>query len=164
VIPLIIAGIGTGLSLWGGLKQSAALKRAGKLEEARQNFNADVYDLLATDAAGRGFEGASRQRAGTRGLIGTARAGYAGQNVDVNVGSAIDVQADAAFHGELDAQRILQDSEREAWGYRVQAYDRRLAGRVARETGQSQGNAAMFGAVGSTLTSAGSIAAQKWGW
>jgi hypothetical protein len=153
----VLAGIGLGISAIGGMKQAAALKRAGRYEGERLEFNAQISDLLATDAVGRGFESASRQRALTRGVIGTQRAGFAGQNVDVNVGSAVDVQADAAFLGELDAQRLLQDSEREAWGYQVQAFDRRMAAKVARETGQSQGNAVMFGTAGSTLTGAGSL-------
>jgi hypothetical protein len=161
-VGLIVAGIGLGMQFFGGLKQGAALKRAGKYEAERLNFNADVNELLAVDAAGRGFESASRQRALTRGVVGSQRAAFAGQNVDVGVGSAIDVQADAAFLGELDAQQILRDSEKEAWGYRVAAADRRQAAKVAKETGQSQGNAAIFGATGSTLIGAGSLLAQKY--
>ena len=118
--------------------------------------------MQARDALGRGAEAASRQRAVTRGVIGTQRAGYAGQNVDVGVGSAIDVQADAALLGELDAQTLIQNAEREAWGYKVEGADRRMAADVARKGGAAQASAITWGAAGSTLTGASSLLLQRY--
>jgi hypothetical protein len=150
--PLIIQGVGLGLQFLGGLFSGRAAKQAGQAEAERQNFNAQIADLQADDALQRGVDLASRQRMLTRQVVGTQRAGYGGQNVDVGVGSAVDVQADAALLGELDAKQIQFDAEREAWGYRVAAADRRLAAEVARKTGNAQGNAAYFGAAGTLLT------------
>lgn len=160
--PLIVAGVGAGLKFLGGIIAGKGAKEAGRLEQQRQYFNADIADLQADDALQRGVDAVSRQRAAARQIIGTQRAGYSGQNVDVHVGSAVDVAADAALLGELDAQTIQHNAEREAWGYRVQAVDRRMAGDVARQSGNSQGNAAYFGAAG-TLISEGSLLADKYG-
>jgi hypothetical protein len=162
VFPLILLGAGAALKFIGGIISGKGAKEAGRLEQERLNFNADIADLQAADAEQRGVEAVSNQRAATRQVIGTQRAGYAAQNVDVHVGSAVDVAADAALLGELDAQTIQRNAEREAWGYRAQAVDRRMAGNVARQSGNSQGNAAYFGAAG-TLISDASLLADKYG-
>jgi hypothetical protein len=154
---------GAAVKFLGGIFQGRAAKRAGKAEGERLDFNADVSELQAADALGRGYEATSRQRSLTRQVIGQQRAGFAGQNVDVTVGSAVDVQADAALLGELDAQQIQQNAEREAWGYQVGALDQRFAAENARKNGNAAGNAAYFGAVGTLMTDT-ALMADKYGW
>lgn len=160
--PLIIAGVGAGLQFLGGIIAGRGAKNTGKLEHERLNFNAAIADLQAADAEQRGVDAAGKQRATTRQVIGTQRAGYAAQNVDIHVGSAVDVAADAALLGELDAQTIQRNAEREAWGYRAQAENLRMAGEVARQSGNSQGNAAYVGAAGTLMTNA-TLLADKYG-
>lgn len=146
----------------GGIIAGRGAKKAGQMEQARQHYNSQIALLQAEDAEQRGAQAVSEQRMQTRQLIGTQRAGYSGQNVDVNVGSAVDVQADAAMLGELDAQKIAANAEREAWGYRVEAVDRYMAGNIARQGGNSAGNAAYFNAAGSFMTDVG-LAVEKYG-
>jgi hypothetical protein len=68
-------------------------------------------------------------------MVGTQRAGFAAGNIDVGSGSAVDVQADTAFMGELDALQIRTNAAREAWGYSVEADDMRKRAVIARKTG-----------------------------
>lgn len=154
---------GSLFKFFGGLFAGQGAKRAGRMEADRLNFNAEIAELQAQDAEQRGVDAAGKQRAVTRQVIGTQRAGFAAQNVDVNVGSAIDVQADAALLGELDARTIEHNAAREAWGYRATAIDRRLAANVAKQTGQAQGNAAIVGAAGTLISDVG-LLADKYGW
>jgi hypothetical protein len=158
-----LGAAGLGMQAFGGIMAGRAAKRAGKAEAERLEYNADIADLQAADALQRGVDAAGKQRAVTRQVIGTQRAGFAGQNVDVNVGSAVDVQADAALLGEHDAQQITANAEREAWGYRVEAVDRRLAARNARQNGNAAGNAAYFQTAGTLMTGTG-LLAEKYGW
>jgi hypothetical protein len=160
--PLIILGAGLAIDAIGKWKSGAAAKKAGQAEAARLEYNALIADLQADDALGRGADAVSKQRAVTRGVIGTQRAGFSGQNVDVNVGSAIDVQADAALLGEIDAQTLMHNAEREAWGYQAEALDLRIAADTARRTGAAQQSAARWGAVGSTLIGSGNLLLQKY--
>jgi hypothetical protein len=125
-------------------KAADAQERAGEIagqaadaQAAQFEYNAEVADLQAQDALDRGADEESRFRSSVRGLIGSQRAAAAGNNVDVHVGSAVDVQADAAYLGELDAQQIKANAQRAAWGYREQAADLRMGAEVARRGGNA---------------------------
>src|SRR5688500_10743213 len=124
---LIPAGIGTGISAvsqWraGGAEAEAgqAQQRAAESQAALADYNAAIADLQAKDAVERGAIEAGKFRARTRGLIGEQVAGFAAGNIDVGFGSAVDVQAGAAFAGELDALPGRTDASREAWGCQVE--------------------------------------------
>jgi hypothetical protein len=95
---------------------AAGQVRAGNAAGELADYNAAVLDQRAIDARARGQEDESRFRSRIRQLIGSQRAGYAGQNVDVGTGSAADVQADTAYLGELDALQLRANAVREAWG------------------------------------------------
>lgn len=150
----------------GELEQEAAEDQAGLFE-----FNAAVAEAQAADAIVRGQEERSRFRAGVKALIGSQRANYAGSNVDVGVGSALDVQADAALLGELDEITIANNAAREAWGFTVEAEDHRRraqitrkTGRYAAEAGRINAGSIKIGAVGNILGSGTSLLAARYGW
>lgn len=139
---LILGAASMGLQAYGQWKAGKAEKDAGiaqrRAAESQANlseYNAAVADLQAKDALQRGDIEANRFRQRTRVLIGEQRAGYAAGNVDVGYGSAVDVQADAAFLGELDALTVRTNAAREAWGYRVEATDLRKTADIQREEG-----------------------------
>jgi len=159
------------------VRQGKAIKAAGRAEnEAAQeqatltDYNAQIADAQASDAITRGQEEENRYRQGVRTLVGSQRAGFAGQGIDVGVGSAADVQADSAFLGELDALTIRTNAAREAWGFRTQATDLRNRANVIRRTGQfaqaganAQGNAAYFGAAGTAIGGAANLLETRYG-
>lgn len=141
---------GTALSAIGQIKAGNAAKKLG-------DYNAKMAETMAEDALLRGDEDAARFKQGVDVLIGSQRAGFAGQNVDVGVGSAADVQADAAFLGELDAETIRRNARREAFGYRVQAENARLGGQQAQTESR-------FGAANTILGGTTSLLAARYGW
>lgn len=112
-----------------------AQQRAADSQADLSDYNANVADAQAKDAVARGAIEEAHFRAGVRGMVGTQRAGFAAGNIDVGSGSAVDVQADTAFMGELDALQIKTNAAREAWGYSVQAEDLRKRADIARKTG-----------------------------
>jgi len=160
----IISGVGLALDVIGNIKAGNAAARAGESEAQRDEFNAGVADLQAGDAITRGQDEESRFRTQVRGLIGTQRAGFAGQGVDVGSGSAADVQADSAYLGELDAQTIRANAQREAWGYQVEAEDRRKAAAIARAGGKAAQTASRFAAASEAATGTSSLLLTKYSW
>lgn len=157
------------LGAFSTVRQVQGQRKAGKLanEAAQQeaeviDYNAAIADTQAADAITRGQEREQRARAATRGIIGTQRASFAAQGVDVGTGSAADVQADAAFLGELDALTEQTNAAREAWGFKVQATDLRNRADVTRRTGVNQergANAASWGtAIGGAANVIGGVA------
>jgi hypothetical protein len=148
--PLILTGLGAGISAFGK-------KSAGDYEKEISDYNASVADFQAQDALERGAVNESRMRQVTKKTIGGSRASLAAQNVDINApGSAQDVQADIAYIGELDALTIRNNAVREAFGYKVQAYDLRKRGKYAEQTGTMQ-------AAGTLLTAGSSLLLTKYG-
>ena len=161
----------------GGIKQGNAQKKAGEKQQEAANsaaelsdFNAAVADIQATDAIERGAEEESRFRSLVRGSVGAQRASFAAQNIDVGYGSALDVQQDAATLGELDALTIRSNAQREAWGFKVAAYDYRKRGEIQREegvmlaeSGRSMQTASRIGVVSNIVGQTGSLLQQRYG-
>jgi len=172
---LAIAGLA--LQAYGAVKAAKDAKKAGTAQQQAAeseaqiaDYNASVADLQAKDAIERGALAESKFRSQVRGMIGTQRAGIAAGNVDVGYGSAVDVQGDAAYLGELDALTLRTNAAREAWGYNVQAGDLRKRAAIARKTGYYAGQAASANAttaaiqgIGSIALSTGSLLAQRYG-
>jgi predicted transcriptional regulator len=166
-IGLALAGAAT--SVYGQVKAGKAQKKAGEAEQRSaesqaqlSDYNAAVADVQARDEEVRGEIDANRFRSRTRLLIGEQRAGFAAGNVDVSFGSPVDVQADAAFLGEMDALQIRTNAARAAWGIRIQGEDlrkqaeiQRAEGANAATAGKARQTAAFWGA-GSTVLGAGS--------
>jgi hypothetical protein len=149
----IISLAGMAVSAYGQHKAGQAQKKAGEQagvaatqaglraqaaaddQAGIADYNANVADLQAADAVARGTEQENKFRAGVRGIVGGQRASIAASNVDVGFGSAVDVQADAAFLGEQDALQIRTNAAREAWGFQVQGEDLRRRAAVTRKSG-----------------------------
>jgi hypothetical protein len=138
----IVGGVSTLFSAGSQIKAGGQAKKAGELEQQAANaqadlsdWNAKVADLQAEDAIQRGAEEEARLRRGVRQLVGAQRAGFAADGVDVGFGSALDVQADTAEQGELDALTIRTNAAREAWGFKVEAQDLRYQAGIMRRTG-----------------------------
>lgn len=177
VAPLIIAGIGLGVSAVGTWKQGTAAKKAGQAQrrvaESQAellDFNAHVADLQAADAITRGREEEARFRSSASILAGTQIADTAAAGVLVGTGSAADVQVDAKKLLELDALTIQNNAAREAWGLTKQAEDLRRRAEITRRegvnaeaAGRAQQTAARTAAVGGLLTGSGSLLLQRYG-
>jgi len=157
-----------------GKDTGAAQKAAAESQAQLADYNANVATLQAQDAIERGAEDESAFRSQVRGAIGAQRAGIAAANTDVGFGSAVDVQADAAFLGELDSLTLRTNAAREAWGYNVQATDLKKRAEIARKEGVylekaavTQGNAARtagnYGAASSVLGGGSSLFQMAYG-
>lgn len=157
IIPAAVQSFGTILGGVGQVRAGAEQRRIAEVnarsieeiaeinaqlieEGARTNaeiaeYNSRIAEAQAKDAIYRGRETEQRFRVDIRGLIGAQRAGYAGQNVDISGGSALEVQMDTAYQAELDALTLRVNAAREAWGFRVEAENERMQARAIRKLG-----------------------------
>lgn len=69
-------------------------------------------------------------------LIGAQRVSLAAQGIDVNEGTALDIQAGTREMGELDILKILNNASREAWGYAVGVTNAENQANLAEFTGR----------------------------
>lgn len=174
---LALAGAGTAIQATGAIKAGNAAKRAGEAGQRAaddagdlSDFNASVAELQSQDAIARGAEEEQRFRTQVRSAVGAQRVGFAASNIDASYGSALDVQADAATLGELDALTIRGNAAREAWGFKVNAEDSRRRGDISRkegaamvEAGKANQSASRWNAAGTIATGAGSLLQSRYG-
>lgn len=118
-----LLAVSVGMQAISGMQQSSAQKSEGAFQSQQLTANSRIANLQADDAIFRGDRDAKDHKADVKRLIGAQRAAAGAQGIEVNSGSALDVQADAAGEGEIDALTIKNNAFREAWGYRVQASD-----------------------------------------
>lgn len=117
----------------------------GKYLNKVAKVNAGISERAGRDAVKRGDIDADEQRQQTGQLIGAQRAAFAANGVDVNSGSAGQVQNDAAALGELDALTLVNNAAREAYGYQVQAMDQRQQGKLAKYQGKMDAIGSILG-------------------
>ena len=136
--------LGSGLSAYSKI-------RAGSEQQKMFERNAQFADWQAADAVERGRINEKRTRQNTEQVIGAQRTSLASQNVDVNKGSSLDVQGDAAYLGELDALTVRNNAAKEAYGFSVEASDLRQRGKYAKQTSQMEAINTILGGGSSLL-------------
>lgn len=129
-----------------GLSSASAAKQAGDAQSAADLQNAAYSDASANDAIKRGAVEEDQQRLQTAAAIGTQRAGFAANGVDVNSGSAANIQDDTAQLGEFDALTIRNNAAREAWGYRTQSQTLRQSAATAQQSARNNIFGSLLGA------------------
>jgi hypothetical protein len=149
------------LSAVGQLKQAQAARKQGNYVGAIEDQNAKFSEMQADDAIARGYEAAFKRRIETNQLAGTSRAAMAAQGIDVNTGSALDIQENNQRIGELDMVTIKNNAARQAWGYQVEALQHRQQAHLARIGGANLGRNYNYSA-GSTLLTGGAQAYGIW--
>lgn len=141
---------GIGFTAFGTLAEANAQEQAGEGNAAILRRNAALAEISAVDALERGKEDARLHRSKVRQIIGSQRARLAAQGIDIESGSALDVQVSTATVGEYDAITIENNAAREAWGYRNQVSDFQLRADIAEQTGRAD-------RTGTLLTGAGDV-------
>lgn len=116
-----MALIPAAIAVVGGVMQAQNSKQQGDYSSDMLQKNAAFKNKAADETEIVGNTSADWQRVKTKQAIGTQRTALAANGVDVNSGSASQLQDDTAMLGELDALTIQNNAAREAYGYRVQA-------------------------------------------
>lgn len=137
----------TTLTAAGQIQQGRAIGKAGEA-------NARIQEILAADAIARGKADEASQRRKTAAFKGRQAAAFGASGGEINTGSSLEILADTAQIGELDALRIRSNAEREAFGFLSGAAISRFEGSVGRTS-------SFLSAAGTVLGGAGKVSA-KW--
>ena len=160
--------IGMMLNFAGAMAQARGQRHAAASKAAEYEYQAKIDDnnrkvaeWKAADAIARGKKEESSHRIKVAALKGRQRSALAASGVVVDSGSALDILADTAALGELDALTIRSNAEREAYEHKVTASNLTANAGMKR---MGAGNALIAGKIGSMtslLSGAGSVA-NKW--
>lgn len=121
--PATLAIVGTAVATAGtvvaGVNQSNMQRYQAKIAER----NAAIERNAAQDALERGRIEEQRQYRKNAQRLGAQRAAMAANGIEVDFGSALDLQTDTKQVGWEDAQTIRENSMREAKGYEIRAWN-----------------------------------------
>lgn len=120
IVSLVASALGTIAQVQSQRAAAKAAKQRAEYEAAVARNNQIFANRLADDALARGKIAETEQRKRVKQLQAAQRVAAAGQGVVVDEGSALDLTADTAALGELDALTIRNNAEREALGFRTQ--------------------------------------------
>ena len=112
---------GTVLSAVGAYNQSQAAKDKAAFDSAVSRNNQIIAERKAVDIGKRGKLAEQQQKLKTRQLQARQTVGLAGQGSDVVAEGEVNLLADTAELGNLDAVAIRKDAERQAGATRAQA-------------------------------------------
>src|SRR5271168_1228287 len=121
--PVIAAApiIGAIASAGGALYSGIAASQAASYRATVARNNAQIANQNATRAIAAGQQQAQNRSLQNAAAYGGIKTAQAANNIDVNSGSALDVQASQRAKGQLDAENTLYNSQIQAYGYRINA-------------------------------------------
>lgn len=125
-------------SLGSAYAGSEASKSQADYQRRMSEVNARLAETQAKDTIARGEKAAKNVKKDTRKLIGAQRASLAAQGINVDSGSALEVQAETAGLGAEEELRVRNDAWRTAWGFRAEAIDYRSRGEMAAMAGRRE--------------------------
>lgn len=131
-------------SLVSGINQASAMRERAQYQSDMYNANAKLDELKAEDAEMRGGLAANNVARQTRQRVGAQRAALAAGGVNVNTGSAADIQAATEAVGALDQTAARTNAWREAWGYRIQGANDTTAAKFAKAAGDNEANSTLL--------------------
>jgi hypothetical protein len=110
-----------GLELLAGVTKTVGDVSGAFFNAQVAHNNAEIERQNAQNATAAGLQQAdTTSRKGASNLA-KIKTGIAANGVDVNTGSAVDVQASARGENELDTENVFHNAQLQAYGYRTQA-------------------------------------------
>lgn len=107
----------------------AVIDAQSKYAQAVAEQNAKVFDLAAQDAVARGVDSASEERLQAKRINAKGRAAAGSSGTVIDAGTNLQLSVQNAGTGEINALTVMNNAEREAYGYKVQARDVRESAR-----------------------------------
>ena len=145
--PMLLMAAATAVSTFSAVQQGKDTKAAAK-------FNAREAENSATQLRNQGTEKENALRGKNARLLSKQRAQFAAGNVNIDSGSALQIQEDTKLYGEIDALRLRSNVSNEA-----DSMDR--GAQLTLSEGAAAGRAANIRAAGTALSGAGKVA-DKW--
>lgn len=160
-VALAASVIGGAVTAGGTLESGFATSRADNYSAEVAANNAAIAGENAKYATEAGQSAATTQSLKGASQIGKIATGQAASGVDVNTGSAVDVQASQRGVNKLDTENVVANAGLTAYGYRTQAANFVAQSALDKAAASQAVTGAEIGAAGSLLSSAGGTT-MKW--
>lgn len=158
----LIAGIaGAGISAVGTVEGGAATANAANYQATVASNNAIVEKQNAVYAEQAGNVAATTQGLKGAQVAGKIKAGQAASNIDVNTGSAKEVQSGQREISKLDTETVVNNADLTAYGYRTKATSDTAEAGLDELKAEQAPEGADLAAAGGLLSSASALSG-KW--
>lgn len=157
----IIGVIGGVVSAIGAIQQGKAQADAARYQAQVARNNEIIANQQAARERQEGVIEAQTTDLKSAQLIGKQKAILGASGVDINTGSPLAVQESQAGLARLDALTIQANHERKAWGFDIEAANKKAQSQLYYMQAKNAEDAATLGAFSSILGGAGSVAS-KW--
>ena len=119
----ILAATGAGTRALGAYNASSAQRQSLDYQASVQSDNAIIAQDKASIAVDNGQTSAENQELKTAQTLGTQRAAISANGIQMDSGSAANLQQSTQMMGQRDTDQIQTNALREAWGYSTQSAD-----------------------------------------
>lgn len=160
-VPIGVMAAGSVVQALGAHQEAQAQQAQSKYNMQVAGNNQQIANAQAQDILDTGRIDEETQRYLTAQRIGEARASAAARGVDVNQGSAVDIQSNLAATGEQEALTIRSNAAKQALAARQQAQYFGQQGQLEGMQKKQAGIAGNYGVAGSILGGATSVA-NRW--
>lgn len=130
-----------------GIGQAYSEHQAGKYNARISRMNEAIQRQQSSLAIRQGEFGVNALRLKGRQLVGDQRAGFAGGNIRVDTGTAVDLANQTDQQVALDVGTLRENARLAAWGFDVGAADSRAKAQLATLEGNNRAAAAVGSAV-----------------
>jgi hypothetical protein len=154
-----VAGAATtaGGTIFGGI----ANQNAANFQAAVANNNSIIATQNAVQAEQAGNAAAENQSLKGAAELAKVKTSQAANGIDVNTGSAVDVQSSEREANELSTENVFHNDVLQAYGYRVQAENFQSESELDTAKAEEAVPASVLSATGGLLSSASSLGG-KW--
>jgi len=163
-LAIVAASAGTagaGTSAIGTIESGYATSNAASYSAQVAQNNAIIANQNAQYASEAGLAQAAATSLKGASQAGKVKTAQAASGIDVNTGSAVNVQASERETNVLSSETVLNNAELQNYGYRAAATGYQATAGLEKEEAAQAPIGAIIGAGGNLLSSASSIAA-KW--
>ncbi len=157
-VPLIAVGIMAGMQMMQGQQQADSIMKSAEFQRQINAFNAQFAEDDAYDAEIAGYTEVARYATQVSGVLGEQRTAMAAANVDVNFGTAAEIQGETKLTGFLNTLDLQQRAREKAYGFKREARNIRLGSSMR----QTQASLEASGAQSRGVISAAGTSLSGW--
>lgn len=149
----------TALAVASTVTQGIGAMKQGRYQNNIAQYNARNQENQAIQLKNQANEAENKQREQTQQLIGKQRAAAAANGVNVDSGSALQLQKDSALFGEVDALKIRSNYQNEVNALNTQSELTSLEGEASLASGKNAFGTSLLSAA---PDGASTYVSQKW--
>lgn len=165
-IALLSGGInilGMGLNYSAQMKQRRAILRRAEFQRDMANLNSRFSMLSAESAIKKGYQSISNLRTQTNQLTGNQRLALAAQGIDIDSGSAKDIQEETRALSKRDELTIKSNAYKQALGFKIDAKNQRMQANINMISARTDAKNITNNAAAQTMFSAAKMGLEYFG-